>query len=457
MPDEFIPPTDEEMSELLPAPFAYTPAERRFTTLTAREFCALPEPDTSDNLLGPLLRRNQRTIIGGHTGEGKSCFVAGMLNAFLAKDEFLGFTGTGGHALVIDLEQGRRSIKRMLRQAGLQDRDDLDILAVPDGLDLDKDEAQRAEIEQLIRDGNYDIVALDPYYKAHTGDSNDERQTDTLMRIFDHWRALYGFCLTMPAHCRKPNPAMPNAFSIHDIFGSSAFLRGAEVVLGIRRIKDGYSKLHFFKDRDGELPLAPTTWGLFFSVDDGFRRDENYGVERDYLAELLAFMVPGRWYSLNELKAPKDPKDPTTKRGIGARKEAILPVLDGNPDTFETGDKTAAGRSQAGNYYRIPGEGGTVSPDPGDTLFELKTGQGVTEPPVTARTQGVTVSPPYIGDTLRPCHLADDAPDAVLCACGWPLPDGGAGACANPVHAGDDAERIDAIDQQRTHEYTEGR
>lgn len=58
----------------------------------------------------------------------------------------------------------------------------------------------------------------------------------------------------LPVHCRKPVPGMK--FSIHDLFGSSAYVRGAEVVLGLRRVSDGYAKLHFLKDRDGDLPIA---------------------------------------------------------------------------------------------------------------------------------------------------------------------------------------------------------
>ena len=366
----------------------------RFTVLTAREFFALPNPEGSDDLLGPLLRRKQRTIIGGHTGDGKSTITAGMLRALLRKEEFLGFAGAGGRALIIDLEQGQRSIKRMLREAQLQDRDDLDILAVPDGLDLDKAEAQRDDIEALIRDGHYDVVVLDPYYKAHTGDSNDERQTDTLMRVFDHWRTKYGFCLVMPAHCRKPNPMMPGSFTIHDIFGSSAFLRGAEVVIGIRRVKDGYSKLHFFKDRDGDSPTG-TAWGLFFSREEGFRRDPADGVERDYLAELSAFMQPGVWYSVTALQGSKE------KGGIGGRKENIAATLTRNPDVFEAGDKVAAGRNQEGTYYRLLGTRNNPEPDPVTGRFEFEIGEDPERPPVTGRNGTRNPSPPYIGDGYR--------------------------------------------------------
>jgi len=67
---------------------------------------------------------------------------------------------------------------------------------------------------------------------------------------------------------------------MHDIFGSTAYLRGAEVVLGLRRLSDGYSRLHVFKDRDGDLPVGDS-WGLLFDREQGFRRDPNDGKPRD--------------------------------------------------------------------------------------------------------------------------------------------------------------------------------
>ena len=47
-------------------------------------------------------------------------------------------------------------------------------------------------------------------------------------------------------------------------------------MLGIQRLKQGHGRLHFFKDRDGDLPTGES-WGLLFSVDQGFRRDPEDG------------------------------------------------------------------------------------------------------------------------------------------------------------------------------------
>lgn len=97
-------------------------AERRvLEVLTARELCALPDPPESDELLGPLLMRAQRTIIGGHTGEGKTTLALACVRAVAGGEQFLDWQGTGAKVLVIDAEQGLRSVKRRLREAGLKD------------------------------------------------------------------------------------------------------------------------------------------------------------------------------------------------------------------------------------------------------------------------------------------------------------------------------------------------
>jgi hypothetical protein len=43
-------------------------------------------------------------------------------------------------------------------------------------------------------------------------------------------------------------------------------------VLGLQRVRAGYGRLHFFKDRDGDLPIG-SRWGVLFDPEQGFRRD----------------------------------------------------------------------------------------------------------------------------------------------------------------------------------------
>jgi AAA domain len=240
---------------------------RKFNVMTARELLAMPDPESDVQLLGPLVKRGQRVVIGAHTGEGKSTLCLGIARAIMAGEDFLGYQGIGeARALYIDAEQGLGTIKRRLREARITG-DSLDYLAVPDGLTLDSDEDERRAMEAIFEAGRYSLVFCDPLYKLHRGDSNDERAAVDLMRQFDTWRERFGFALVLPVHCRKP--PMQGRFTIHDLFGSSAYTRGAEVVLGLRRVRPGEGVLYFFKDRDGDLPVGDK-WSLNYSHQTGY-------------------------------------------------------------------------------------------------------------------------------------------------------------------------------------------
>jgi hypothetical protein len=264
----------------------------RLEALTAREVCELPDAGDADKVLGELLVRGSRVVLGAHTGHGKTTLALYMVKAVALAEEFLGYTGTGGRGLVIDAEQSLRSVKRKLAEVGLSRSDAVDYLRVPDGLALDHDDDEAVALEAVLARG-YDVVVCDPLYKLHSGDSNAEREAVDLMKLFDAWREEYRFALVLPVHCRKP--PVGAKFTMHEFFGSSAYLRGAEVVLGLQLLSEGYSRLHWFKDRDGDLPVG-SSWGLLYDVEQGFRRDPNDGQKRqtaeDKIAELLE-SVPG--------------------------------------------------------------------------------------------------------------------------------------------------------------------
>jgi AAA domain len=259
--------------------------------VTARDLCKLPDPPASDELLGNLIARRQRTVVGADTGAGKTTFTLEMLGGIVTQREILGFKGAGGRALVIDAEQGLKTIKRRLRETGLADSELVDYIRVPDGLSLDSDEAEASAVERRLAEGGYVVVLADPPYKLHRGDSNGEREAVDLMRRFDGWRERYEFALLLNVHIRKP-PAGAK-FSMHEFFGSSAYLRGAEVVLGLQRVRDGYSRLHFFKDREGDLPVG-SSWGLLFDRDSGFRRDPEDEKPRQTTADQVRELLAGQ-------------------------------------------------------------------------------------------------------------------------------------------------------------------
>jgi hypothetical protein len=200
-------------------------------------------------------------------------------------------------------------------------------------------------------------------------------------------------------------------FSIHDLFGSSAYVRGAEVVLGLRRVSDGYAKLHFLKDRDGDLPIS-TAWGLLFDQEEGFRRDPNDGVIRDLREELLELLADGEWWTLTVLRKTKD------EGGVGADRDKIKAELEGmtvdGSLEFELGPE---GQRRDAKCWRLKRR---EAVDDGDDAYPKPGAEGEAEglPPTphgttAKRRGGVTTLDPR--GTTRPSaaeRLAN--PDAVL-------------------------------------------
>ena len=299
------------------------------TVETSRVLAALPEPPETDMLVGPLVVRGARTIIVGDTGHGKTTFSFLLAAAVLTGSDMLGYHGCGaGPVLIIDLEQGLRSIKRVLRETGLDDRDDVLVVRAPDGLSLDSDQPQRAELAAVIAHRRPALVILDPYYKAHRGDANDERPIVDLMRYLDALRTEHNFALILPAHPRKdPLSKTARKLTLHDVAGSGAVVRGAEIVLALERLSHGYARLRFLKDRDGDLPINEA-WGLLFDRDEGFRRDPSDGAPaRDLHSEIAAYVAEHPRLSTNDIA-----------QGVSAGRARVSEILKSSDlFTFEAG------------------------------------------------------------------------------------------------------------------------
>jgi replicative DNA helicase len=146
------------------------------TTTTARELCALPDDQAADELVGPLLVRGQRLVIGAGTGEGKTTFATAMARAVATGGTFLDWPATPGRVPFVDAEQGTRTVKRRLAEAGLDQAENVDIVRVPDGLALDRDPAHVHALEALLQAGTYALVILDPLYKLSATASFDIRR-----------------------------------------------------------------------------------------------------------------------------------------------------------------------------------------------------------------------------------------------------------------------------------------
>jgi hypothetical protein len=246
------------------------------SALTAAVFASRPGSDKALEVVGPLFQRGMRTVIGAQTGEGKTTFTMQAIRSFVEGAPFLDERwiprGTG-RALIVDLEQGEETIKHRLREAGLAGSERVDILWEPNGIALDKREEDREMLRSVLSDGGYDMVVLDPLYQLHLGPGNSEEIAAAVMRHVDGWAREFNVALVIPMHMRKPHPDAGSNITIHDIAGSSTWLRNAEFVMGLQVMYAGASRVHFFKDRVGRGPETRSFWWMDFTRDSGYQRN----------------------------------------------------------------------------------------------------------------------------------------------------------------------------------------
>lgn len=260
--------------------------------LTARAMAARPAPDRALQVVGPLIQRGMRTVIGAQTGEGKTTLALQAIRCLVERTAWLDpawVPPRPGRALIVDLEQGEETLKQRLREAHLDETDSVDVLWQPAGLALDSDPADQALLHDTIRDGNYDLVLVDPLYQMHRGDANSERAAADLMRIVDGWARDYNCALVIPMHARKPHPEAKNKMTIHDIAGNGSWLRNAEFVFGLQMMSSGASRITFFKDRIGNGPAIMSQWWLSFDRASGF--DRSHLEDRQQIRRTLAEML----------------------------------------------------------------------------------------------------------------------------------------------------------------------
>jgi hypothetical protein len=269
------------------------------TTMTLKQISEMPNPGYQE-LLGPLVYRGLRTLVGAATGEGKTTLVMWMIRAIIEGEGFLGWQGLGPDdegnrpkVLVIDAEQSVPDIQRLANETGMSNSEDIHYISVPDGLHLGESTNDALQVERIIEQLRPDVLVVDPAYKVASIDSNNEREVVDLMRLFDRWRAEYGFAFIMPVHTRKGDKKTPGgAPTLDDIFGSGAFSRGAEVILGLRQGEPGWSRMYVWKHRPGGLNKGVHI-DMAFDRDTGFSRIHKEGMETvQQMVESMLAMNP---------------------------------------------------------------------------------------------------------------------------------------------------------------------
>ena len=240
------------------------------------DFAKEPFP-ASEPIVGEFVRRGQRTLIAGHSGQGKSTFGMSMMRSVVDGTKFCDrWDAKKGKVLVIDLEQDGSVIQRRIQESwfpgtwkrGLESRlgslmknyaeqESMGIVQIPEGVGLEEEDGpdQQGFIEVIER-VQPDVVFLDPLFKSFQGHVTDFEYVAKVTAFLDKIRSQYEFGLVVPVHVRKPvNGAAIKQPELTEVSGIGEIVYGAEIILSIHRADPtkNFSKLRILKDRNGDL------------------------------------------------------------------------------------------------------------------------------------------------------------------------------------------------------------
>jgi biotin operon repressor len=243
--------------------------------MSGQDFVSLPHKQEPE-LLGPLMRKGVRVLLGGASGEGKSTMAGYMTYSALACQDFCGFNGGPAdlRATLLDIEMSPAQVTALVKRCRLDSMGSrFQVVNDPGGLalvpaDTPLAKKQREWLEQIME--KTDILTLDPYYKTfrETGTPFDRVLTEEVLHILDELAKEYEVCLLIPSHARKLDSKY--MMRADDIYGPSILQRNASVILGVQIVAYGKSRLFFFKDRFGDLPVRDH-WILDFHKSTGYR------------------------------------------------------------------------------------------------------------------------------------------------------------------------------------------
>lgn len=221
--------------------------------------------------LGPLLYGGNRVHVAGPIGHGKTTLMLEAESAALRATDFLGWTGKGKlRALHIDLEMPDHLLHRAVTDARLGDVDGLDLLHLPDGLEIDKNESHRQMIEKACE--GYDIVCIDPFYKLVENEL-EYGSARAIIGLLDKLRKNHPrMCMILGFHAQEPYKK-DDRLGMASISGFKFWHRAADIVLTFQRTGGNHSRLVWAKDRPGRLGVSiDEEWALEWTRGQGFQR-----------------------------------------------------------------------------------------------------------------------------------------------------------------------------------------
>ncbi|MFF4907196.1 AAA family ATPase [Streptomyces sp. NPDC001260] len=163
----------------------------------------IAEPDW---LITGLIERQDRLILTGNEGMGKSTFLrqlcikaASGIHPFDDDVEVKPL-----RVQLFDLENSRRQVHRKIRplrvQAGERyQKNQMGLFVRSEGLDLLDGEG--ALLEREVDEFRPDIIVGGPVYKLVSGDPTEEGPTRTVASWLDKLRTKYGCAVVLEAHC----------------------------------------------------------------------------------------------------------------------------------------------------------------------------------------------------------------------------------------------------------------
>ncbi len=193
------------------------------------DLLAETEPEY-DWLIPGLLEVGDRLILTGGEGKGKSTFLRQLaVQTALGIHPFTLEPMQPRRVMVVDLENGRRNIKRKFREI-IGEREVpkgmLQIASWPSGMDLSY-HGNVESMSQVLADFWPELLIIGPTYKMSQHLEQEEASAN-LAAVIDNWRAILGFSLAMESHQPHQTVVEGKRFRPERPFGSSLWLRWPE-------------------------------------------------------------------------------------------------------------------------------------------------------------------------------------------------------------------------------------
>lgn len=248
--------SDVFKAEMEAAEAAFKPIAEIEPPMSLQDLLDEPE-DEFDWLVPYLLERQDRLILTGFEGTGKSyllaqfaCCIAGGIHPFTGQplpDQDL-------RTLVFDVENSKRQLRRRYRLIRaqvdtLRKRYEMDPLdwsqavrfeSRPEGVDL-SDPKELARIEQALTATAPDLLVAGPLYKMSKLNIQEEQAAKELCDTLDALRINHGFTLITEAHAGHATDGVQR--KVRPI-GSSLFLRWPEFGYGLVAHEDAPPSEH---------------------------------------------------------------------------------------------------------------------------------------------------------------------------------------------------------------------